>query len=132
VENINLDLLPADGNRMLEEISKGHMVIARSKSDFLYILEFDGSIHMFSHTIGAPGGGQKQFEKDEKSTAMVRKVADLSDAVYLCEFDKNLNLYSVMATAEQGILDMFPGEDRDNDGIVDFSIPEPEGKVSAD
>jgi len=111
---------------MLEEASSGNLVIARSKSDFLYIIEFDGTIHMFSHTIGAPGGGQKQFPKDEKTTAMVRKIADLADAVYKAEFDKSMNLYSVMATAEQGILEMFPGDDRSRDGVVDFSIPEPE------
>lgn len=120
MENINLDLLPKEGARMLEEIAKGNMVVARSASDFLYIIEFDNMIHMFSHRIGAPGGGQKQFQKDEKSTTMVRKIADLADAAYIVDFDKNMNLYSVMFTAEQAILDMFPGEDRDNDGVVDF------------
>lgn len=122
MENINLDLMPADGERMLEEISKGNMSIARSKNDFLYIVELDDVYHMFSHTIGAPGGGQKQYQKDEKGAAIVKKVADLADACYVCEFDKGFNIYSVMATAESAILDMFPGEDRSNDGIVDFSL----------
>jgi len=126
VEHINLDLLPADGNRMLEEASAGNLVIARAKNDFLYVLEFDETLHMFSHTVGAPGGGQKQFPKDEKSTAIVRKIADLADAVYKAEFDKHMNLYSVMATAEQAVLEMFPGDDRSSDGIVDFSVPESE------
>ena len=124
MENINLDLMPNDGERMLKEIAEGRMVVARSKNDFLYIVEFDDTIHMFSHTIGAPGGGQKQFPKDEKSTAMVRKVADLSDAVYQVEFDKGMNLFGVMYTAEEAIMSMFPGEDRDSDGMVDFSLPE--------
>jgi len=124
MENINLDLLPIDGDRMLEEVSKGNMVIGRSKNDFLYIIGFNEEIHMFSHTVGAPGGGQKQYPVDEKSMAIVRKIAGLADSVYLCEFDKGYNIYSVMATAEEGILEMFPGDDRDSDGIVDFSIPE--------
>ena len=122
MENINLDILPKDGERILQELAAGNMVIARSKNDFLYILDFDGQFHMFSHTPGAPGGGQKQFPKDEQYTATVRKLADLSDAVYMAEFDKDLNLYGVMYTAEDGILAMFPGEDRDSDGTVDFSI----------
>jgi len=122
MENINLDILPKDGERILQELAAGNMVIARSKNDFLYILDFDGQFHMFSHTPGAPGGGQKQFPKDEQYTATVRKLADLSDAVYMAEFDKDLNLYGVMYTAEEGILAMFPGEDRDSDGTVDFSI----------
>ena len=122
MENINLDILPKDGERILQELAAGNMVIARSKNDFLYILDFDGQFHMFSHTPGAPGGGQKQFPKDEQYTATVRKLADLSDAVYMAEYDKNMNLYGVMYTAEEGILAMFPGEDRDSDGTVDFSI----------
>jgi len=84
---------------------------------------------MFSHTPGAPGGGQKQFPKDEKHTAIIKKIADISDTAYVVEFDKNLNLYGVMYTAEEAILSMFPGDDRDNDGVVDFSIPEKEAEL---
>ena len=123
-ENISLDVLPKDGNRLLEELASGNMVITRSKNDFLYIVDFDGQFHMFSHTLGAPGGGQRQFPKDEKYTATVRNLAEISDAVYLAVFDKNLNLYGVMYAAEEGILTMFPGDDRENDGIVDFGPPE--------
>lgn len=122
--DICLDRLPKDGNRMLDELAKGRMVITRSKNDFLYILDFNGQFHMFSHTPGAPGGGQKQFPKDEKYIAVVRKLADMSDHVYMAEFDKSVNLYNAMASAEEGILSMFPGDDRDSDGDVEFIIPE--------
>ncbi|NLA88040.1 MAG: hypothetical protein GX847_12330 [Clostridiales bacterium] len=124
MENINLDILPKEGGRLLEELENGLMVIVRSKNDFLYILDFDGKFHMFSHTPGAPGGGQKQFPKDEKHTAVIRKLADLADAVYKAEFDKGLNLYGVMASAEEGILSLFPGNDRDKDSDIEFVIPE--------
>jgi hypothetical protein len=120
VENINLDMLPKDGARVLKELADGKMVVARSKNDFLYIIDMDGQFHMFSHTPGSPGGGQRQFPKDEKYTATVRKLAEISDAVYSVEYDKNMNLYGVMYTAEEGILSMFPGEDRNNDAMVDF------------
>ena len=123
-DQINLDLLPKDGERMLTELSAGKMVIARSKNDFLYILDFDGEFHMFSHTPGAPGGGQRQFPKDEKYITAVRKIADLSDAVYVAEFDREMNLYGVMSSAEEGILSMFPGDSKDSDGVVEFVIPE--------
>ena len=120
MDNINLDLLPKDGDRVLKELADGNMVVMRSKNEFMYILDFDGQFHMFSHTPGAPGGGQKQFPKDEKYTATVRNLAKISDAVYLVEFDKGMNLYGVMSTAEDAILEMFPGDDRDADGIIDF------------
>ena len=120
MEDISLDMLPKDGERILTELAAGNMIVARSKNDFLYIIDHDGQFHMYSHTTGAPGGGQRQVPKDEKYTATVRKMADLADAIFLVEYDKSLNLYGVMYTAEEGILDMFPGGDPDSDGIVDF------------
>lgn len=120
MDDISLDLLPKDGERVLKELAEGNMVVARSKNSFLYIIDMDGQFHMFMHTPGAPGGGQRQFVKDEKNTAMVKKTADLSDAMYLVGYDKSLNLYGVMYSAEEGILSMFPGEDRDDDGMIDF------------
>ena len=126
MDNIDLDLLPKDGERALKELSDGNMVIMRSKNDFLYMLDFDDQFHMFSHTPGAPGGGQRQFPKDEKHIATVSKLADISDAVYMAAFDKGMNLYGVMYTAEEAILEMFPGGDRDADGMVDFGLPDEE------
>lgn len=123
MEEISLDVLPKDGERLLKELAEGRMVVARSKNDFMYILDFDGQFHLFTHTPGAPGGGQKQYPKDEQYTATVRKLADLADAMYVVEFDKGYNIYGVMYSAEEGILSMFPGEDRDSDGIIDFTPP---------
>ena len=120
MENISLDLLPKDGELLLKALADGKMIIARSKNDFLYILDFNDQFHMFRHTPGAPGGGQRQFPKDEKHIATVRRFADISDAVYVAEYDRNLNVFSVMYTAEEGILAMFPGDDRESDGMVDF------------
>ena len=124
MENISLDVMPRDGEQMLKELAEGKMVVARSKNDFMYIVDFDGQFHVFTHSPGAPGGGQRQFPKDEQHTATIRKLADLSDSMYVVEFDKSYNIYGVLYTAEEGILSMFPGDDRDNDGLVDFSPPE--------
>ena len=128
MENINLEILPKDGERILKELADGKMVVARSKNDFLYILDFDNQFHMFSHTPGAAGGGQKQFPKDEKYMTSVRKIADMSDTMYMAEFDKSMNIYGVMYTAEEAILSMFPGDDRDNDADIEFIVPE-RGKI---
>jgi hypothetical protein len=124
-ESISLDLLPKDGERLEKELAAGNMVAARSRNDFLYILERGDKFHMFSHTPGAPGGGRKQFPKDEKYTAVIRKIADVSDSMYLIAFDAEMDIYGVMHSAEDGILSMFPGDDRDGDAVVDFEIPEP-------
>jgi hypothetical protein len=121
-KDVNLDLLPREIDRVMKELSDGNMVIARSKNDFLYMLDFNDEFHFFSHTSGAPGGGQKQFPKDEKHYAVIRKIVDLADALYLAQYDKGLNVYGVMYTAEEGILSLFPGNDRDSDAEIEFVV----------
>ena len=123
MEPVNLALLQKDGESILKALEKGDMVVARSTADFLYVVDFDGEYHMFNHTPGAPGGGQKRFPKDEKHRAMVRKLADLSETMYVAEFNKEMNIYSVMASAEDGILSMFPGSESDGDGDLEFIVP---------
>ncbi len=126
MDNINLNLFAKDGDKILEALKNGNMIVARSKNDFLYILDYDGKFHMFSHTPGSPGGGQKQFPKDEKHTAVVHKLAIISDTIYLVEFDKDMNIYGVMSSAEEGILSLFPGDDRDRDkdSEIEFVLPD--------
>ena len=120
-EQITLDLIPREGERVLKELADGNMVIARERNNFLYMLEHDGQYHMFSHTPGSTNGGQNRFPKDEKYQASIRKLTDLSDAAYVCVFDKGMNLYGVLQAAEDGILSMFPGDDRDADENVEFA-----------
>ena len=124
MENINLSILPKDGARMLKELAAGNMVAARSKNDFLYIFDFDGQFHLFTHTPGSPDAGRKQFPKNKENKKTIRKLAAVSDAVYMAEFEKGLDIYGVMYTAEEGILSMFPGDDRDSDEKIEFKIPE--------
>jgi hypothetical protein len=123
-DNIKLNVLPKDGNRILEELSKGKIVAARSKNDFLYILDDGGEYRLFSHTPGTPSGGHKNFPKDEKHTAIIRSFAEVSDALFLIEFDRKMNFYGVLASAEEGILSMYPGDDRDADETIEFSVPQ--------
>ena len=124
MDDINLDIIPNEGERMLKELSDGKMIIARSKNDFIYIVAYDEQFHMFAHTPGNEGGSQKQFPVGEESLAVVRKIAELADTVFMAEFNKDYNLYGVMYTAEEAILELFPGDDRDADRTVDFGLPE--------
>jgi hypothetical protein len=129
MENIvNLGLLPKQGDNIIKELAGGNMVVARSKNDFLYIFDFDDEFHLFSHSPAAACGGQKRFPKDEKYTAIIRNLANLADSLFVAEFDKSFNIYGVMYSAEEGILAMFPGDDRDADEDIEFVFPQP-GKV---
>ena len=120
---IDLEVLGKNGDRVLEELERGKLIAARSKDDFLYILERGGTYHMFTPAVGSPEGGNKRFPKDEKSTAMVQSLAPVADAVFAASFDEKMNLFGVLASAEHGILSMFPGAGEDEDGVITFSIP---------
>lgn len=120
---IDLEVLGKNGDRVLEELERGKLIAARSKDDFLYILERGGTYHMFTHAVGSPEGGNKRFPKDEKYTAMVKSLATVADAVFAATFDEKMNLFGVLASAEHGILSMFPGAGEDEDGVITFSIP---------
>jgi hypothetical protein len=123
-EQFNLELLPKDGEKLLDALKAERMVVVRSKNDFMYILLRGGTFHMFMHTPGSPDGGQNKFPEDEKYTAIVKNFANLSELAVAVTFDgKSMNLYNVMASAEEAILTEFPGDDRDADEIVDFTPP---------
>jgi hypothetical protein len=123
-DKLTLDLLSKDWNCVQEELAKGNIVVARSKNDFLYILDEGGDYVLFSHTAGSPGGGRKTFPKNEKYTAVIRNFFEISDSRFLVEYDKTMDLFGVLASAEEGILTMYPGEDRDADESVEFIVPE--------
>ncbi len=123
---INLDILPKDGDKIISELHNGNMIVARSKNDFLYIVDHNNEFHLFSHTPGSQNGGQKRFPKDEKHTAIIRNLANLAESLYIAIFDKTLNIYGVMYSAEEGILNMFPGDNRETDEDIEFVVPDKE------
>lgn len=129
---IDLEVLGKEGEKLLAALGEGKLVAARSKDDFLYILEKDGEYHLFTHHLGAPEGGSKRFPKDEKYTAMMKSLATVSDAVFGVSFAPDMNLFGVMASAEHGILSMFPGEGNDEDGVITFAVPGEEDETSVE
>jgi hypothetical protein len=127
-QKITLDVLPKDGNRILEELSKGNIVAVRSKNDFMYVLDNGKDYRLFSHTSGTPKGGLNSFPKNEKYTAIIRSFAEMSDTLFVVEFNSSMNLFGVLASAEEGILCMYPGNNRDADEMVEFFVPQEKTK----
>ncbi|MDR0818810.1 MAG: hypothetical protein LBN43_04475 [Oscillospiraceae bacterium] len=124
MEQLSLSLLPKDGVKMLDSLRAGNLIAVKSKNDFMYVILRKGEYQMFLHTIGAPNGGTKRFEDNEKYAAIVKNFAQLSDLAVEVAFDeKTMNIYHVMASAEEAILTEFPGDDRDLDETVDFTPP---------
>ena len=120
---VDLEVLGSDGEKLLAALGEGKLVCARSKDDFLYILEKNREYHLFTHHVGSPEGGNKRFPKDEKYTAMMKSLAGVADAVFAATFTPEMNLFGVMASAENGILSLFPGEGMEDDGFIEFSVP---------
>lgn len=121
---ISLDAIPKDGDRLMHAISQGQMIIARSNNEFLYVLKSDNEFYLFSHSPGSQSGGKKSFPVDEKYTAIIRNIASVATSLFKAEFDNSFNIYNVMASAEKGILSMYPGDNRDGDEDIEFMIPE--------
>ncbi len=117
-----MGILPRKGDNIIEQLNCGNMVVARSKNEFLYIVDINDKFHLFYHTPGAASGGKKQFEKNEKHIAVIRNIANLSDSLFEVAFDIDSDLYGVMASAEEAILTAFPGDNRDADEDIEFVI----------
>ena len=122
-DGIGLEILQKDGDKLVEALKLGRMAAARSGNDFLYITDSDGKYRLYIHTPGAPGGGRREFPKDEKHTAIIRNIAQVSDSLFSVEYNKEFDVRGVMASAEEGILSMFPGNCRDADEDIEFIIP---------
>jgi hypothetical protein len=105
-DKINLKMLAPGGDALPAALERGEMVAAYSKGHFLYILTSNEQFRLFSHTVGAASAGRKSFPIDEKHRAIVKKLADMADALYAIGFDADMDLYGVMASAEEAICEM--------------------------
>ncbi|MDR3149974.1 MAG: hypothetical protein LBT88_08215 [Oscillospiraceae bacterium] len=121
MEQFTIEPLPKDGEKLLDALKNGLLVAVRSKNDFMYVLMRRGNYLLYLHTPGSPSGGQKRFEVNDKYTAIIKNFAALCDMAFAVTFDEQkMELYAVLAGAEDAILEKFPGGDRNADGTVDF------------
>jgi hypothetical protein len=111
-------MLARDGDALFDALDRGEIVAARSKTHFLYILAANECFQLFSHTTGATSGGKKSFPIDEKHRAVVKNLATVADDLYAIGFTAGMDLYGVMASAEEAIC-----ADADGDGDITFVIP---------
>ncbi len=111
-------MLPLDRRSILDELDGGVMVITRLKNKFLYILEFDNWYHLFFHISGACCACQNHVPKDGRNSSVIRTLADRSDHVYKAVFDRDVDIYSLMSCAEEGIMSIFPDGSMDSAGCL--------------
>lgn len=130
-DGIGLGILQKDGDSLLEELRLGRMVAARSKNDFLYITDEGGEYRLYVHAPGSGSGGKKVFPKDEKHTAIIRNTAQIADSLFSVEYRKEFDIFGVMASVEEGILSMFPGNAENAGEDIEFLIPDRDEKNAA-
>jgi hypothetical protein len=122
-ENIDLKPLARDGDALLAALGRGEMAAARSKEHFLYILASNERFQLFSHTAGAASGGKKSFPIDEKHRAVVKKLAHMADALYAIDFDADMDIFGVMASAEEAVCALSMEFGAGGDAEITFAIP---------
>ncbi len=127
-EEIHISVLGKDPEAALKELSPCTMVAGRSHDDFLYIFNAADEYMVFSHTLGFSEGGRKSFGKDDKGTAIVKNLLDVAESVFAVEFGRDFNIYGVMCSAEEAIINMFPSADVDLNEDIDFFIPNRENQ----
>lgn len=122
-EQVNLVMLPKETEEWMKSIEKGDLAVARSNNKFLYIYFSSGEYQLFVHTPGLSSGGRRTMTRDEKCTAMVSNLSKVADSLYSVEFEGHMDIFAVMATAEEAILSSFPNRDSVNHEDIDFIIP---------
>jgi hypothetical protein len=78
---------------------------------------------LFSHTPGAASGGKKSFPIDEKHRAVVKKLANMADALYAIGFDADMDIFGVMASAEDAVCAASMGFGAGEACDITFAIP---------
>jgi hypothetical protein len=126
-ETIDLKPLALAEYDVFKTLSDGHMAVFRAGRDFLYVLQADGAFFIFSHTPGAPAGGRKKLEKDEKSLAILKNLIKIAESAYEVTFSKTMDIRGVMVSAEEGILELFPIESGEGGVDIEFIIPGEKG-----
>jgi hypothetical protein len=119
-EKICIEEIKIGGDAPLEHLNKGQMVVGAAKEEIIYLVDTGPRYDVFVHIPGAPEGRRNSIPKNDHSDALVRNLCKLADNLYAVEYDKNLDLNSVLVAAERAVLSVRPPED------VEFFIPKKE------
>lgn len=117
-EQITIAPLAKDGEKLIASLEKGNMVAILSQMEIMYTL-LRGDYLCYIHPIGAEEGRAKRLPRDTQHRAVVKNLAELADQLFEVEFEKNMDVMSVMVTAENAIvafldsIGQLPAEDFD-------------------
>ena len=96
-------------------------MVTRTKDDFLYFLDGGDHYKMFSHTAGQTQAGRRMQYKDSTSSAMFEQLAQAAEMAFSVQFDPQMDIPSVLYSAEDAILETFPMKGEVEK--IDFTAP---------
>ena len=119
MEDICMEQLPKEGKKLIEALDAGKLLVARTRDDFLYFLDGGENYQMFNHTAGQVQAGRRLQPKSWTKPEMFDELAKSSDTVFAVEFDRAMDIPTLLYSAEEAILETFPmvGEEEK----IDFS-----------
>lgn len=107
-KNLGIEQLPKDAAKMQEILSEGKLLVLRSRDEFIYMVDAGSEYRMFNHTAGEYRAGRRVQPKGSKDNEMFEGAAKTVDMAFSVEFDPNMDLPSVLYSAEEAILEAFP------------------------
>jgi hypothetical protein len=119
MDDICMEQLPKDGNRMQQVLSEGKLLVLRTRDEFLYFLDGGDEYLMFNHTAGQVQAGRRKQPKTDKDGEMFAGAAKAVDTAFSVEFDPQVDIPTLLYSAEEAILQAYPmvGEEEK----IDFS-----------
>lgn len=108
MEDLCMEQLQKDGKKFIEVLEAGKLLVIRSVDDFVYFLDAGDNYQMFSHTAGQMQAGRRIQPKEQTKPEMFDDMAGKVDMAFAVEFDRSMDIPTVLYSAEEAILEAFP------------------------
>ena len=108
MKDLCMEQLQKDGKKFVEILNEGKLLVIRSVDDFVYFLDNGNNYQMFSHTAGKPNAGRRIQPKEATKQEMFDDMASKIDMAFAVEFDRAMDIPTVLYSAEEAILETFP------------------------
>ena len=108
MEDLCMEQLQKDGKKFIEVLEEGKLLVIRSVDDFVYFLDAGDAYQMFSHTAGQMQAGRHIQPKSQTKPEMFADMAAKFDMAFAGEFDRAMDIPTVLYSAEEAILETFP------------------------
>lgn len=108
MKDLCMEQLPKDGKKFVEILEAGKLLVVRSADDFIYFLDGGNNYQMFSHTAGRPEAGRRLQPKENTKQEMFDDMAAKVDMAFSVEFDRTMDIPTVLYSAEEAVLETFP------------------------